>query len=953
MPIKILIVFIFLSSYVYGQNCPDFQKYMIAGNNYLKRGGDYLDKALQEFLLAQAAAYECRISSDLADAGIKKVFTEIKKQRDSAKIAQKNAEDMRDSLLKESLLRKRETARADSLTTLLAASYASNHSSQPSETTTPSIISLPENANWLNSLSSYDSNTLRNYIVKLNKSGKATLADTIIACFSLLDEAKTDKSTFNNLLGNNFSNIRNANDLQDLNTSFSFYGYGVLDILYYWGLEKATEAGNVYPSTADPKYKLILDSFYDLLKQDRKSLKENYWFPDTLLNLHDDNLYALASSNNKNFMWGYSDYSDYRKLKMRFLNLSLQNFSLVTDSTIILKNNGNAYEILAADGNNGYKITKTIDYSIRKSKVEYQSFLYTDQIKLEDGTGRVLDNLSDYSSSAYFFSVDGNFFTTWKDNSDLFLYDVKKLKFVLLPNSRNAITESMSSDSKQIAYWNKNTNVIYFADMSGAVQNQIPVSSYIEDTIQNIDFTGNDKFLKINTADKTYLFDINAKKLVLNFYSNLVNNIVVSPDKNKILITCNSVTSGDNNNPYTDYVTFVLDSSLNVKDKLYSDCDKFLFTPDGRYIIAYDKTHIMRWDVNKPAANNGNFFNSSLSFDELSDKSCIPFNYYLTSNDAVQIEKGARIEKDIAEKQDNPILKNAYYNQSKILFDRLTQVDTKNLRKERLPFFYDWSNWLSNKLGYKNFNEQLIMQQKAVKVFDSLLNSPDSVYSEQLFYAANGNMLVANLYDSLQRFTPTMIEQIKKEIVIREKAFYKDAANSDNVYYFTTAFQRLSAVYDTLGLHYLLNSQFQERLSLYKAETQYLFPKFNSLPDSFDVKTAYINSLAQLAPTYLYTYVNAQQQNQSTLDSVLFYVNEGLALKPEKFDSARFLVAEARYFLLQDDGLEKALAIYNRVLKYFPELTKDTMLLQLSRLKAAGAITPNISKAADFLNKQN
>jgi hypothetical protein len=93
MQIFITIFLAFLCLNVQAQNCPKYDKAMNAGHNYLNKTKqpDY-DKALIEFQAAQIAARECGIITDKPAIELKKVFDGLKKQRDDAVNAKREAE---------------------------------------------------------------------------------------------------------------------------------------------------------------------------------------------------------------------------------------------------------------------------------------------------------------------------------------------------------------------------------------------------------------------------------------------------------------------------------------------------------------------------------------------------------------------------------------------------------------------------------------------------------------------------------------------------------------------------------------------------------------------------------------------------------------------------------------------------------------------------------------------
>src|SRR5262249_1505826 len=161
--------------------------------------------------------------------------------------------------------------------------------------------------------------------------------------------------------------------------------------------------------------------------------------------------------------------------------------------------------------------------------------------------------------------------------------------------------------------------------------------------------------------------------------------------------------------------------------------------------------------------------------------------------------------------------------------------------------------------------------------FDTLIASRDGKYPMVLYYAANANKFLNNLYDSLKVFNPNYVSQLKKEIDIRERVFEKIPDDSTNFSYTKTAFSKFSLVTYTLGLRYLRDRKFTERLDLFRTAEQYLASKQKSLPDSFRVKPVYLEALLQLAPSYLYTFASGNGKDQKALDSVIYFADKGIS----------------------------------------------------------------------------
>jgi len=96
---------------------------------------------------------------------------------------------------------------------------------------------------------------------------------------------------------------------------------------------------------------------------------------------------------------------------------------------------------------------------------------------------------------------------------------------------------SFSFDSHRIAYYNSETKLIYISDLEAVLWIRslpaIPASAKIDISIHR-----GDAFLKINNKDSICLFDLRAKKPVMIFKKSFVDEIIVSPNKKDILVSC-------------------------------------------------------------------------------------------------------------------------------------------------------------------------------------------------------------------------------------------------------------------------------------------------------------------------------------------------------------------------------------------------------------------------------
>ncbi len=493
------------------------------------------------------------------------------------------------------------------------------------------------------------------------------------------------------------------------------------------------------------------------------------------------------------------------------------------------------------------------------------------------------------------------------------------------------------------------TRTIYFAGLDGQPLGQIPGAATRISEISNIDYTGGDAFLIVNNEDTISLFDLRNRKPVLTFDKSFVSGIVVSPNKKDILVTFSTVYRNSTDTFYGT-TAVLIDSELNIKTRLYSGSGRYFFTPQVEKIIGIGDRAISRWPVNPPKRPAP--MPTFVSFDELVENKYFSLPFLKASDDAARIQSGAYALKDMAADQKDIRLKMLLFRQAQSLFDRLKYGNAKNIRKERVPTYYDWYNWIDRKLGNRNFGEQFLREQIAVKLEEDLMNSPDSIYPQQVDNAAYGYTLMANLYDSLGAFNKDFVGQVSKEINLRHRLFWMDPDNTDNIDYYTYAVKRISNVCDSVGWLQLQNGQYADRLEMYRQESALLGERWTGLPDSIGVKVQYIDALTQLGTSYLYVYVNRPADYALALDSAIYIADKGLAFMPDRYDSARLLVVKARALLLKPGELERALAIYREVKGWSDGFPTESMLKQLDYLKMAGARKEEEFRRVEELLKQ-
>lgn len=950
------------------QSCPEYDRLMKEAEQFVSQGA-YL-KAFNKYKSAKTCSPANRLK---VDAEMDKLFKKIDGERDKARKAERRMmaaiqkanilEREREMDKKEKDLMKKELEIAkvekEDAEKKLRSSFLQIENtgssgfnagqSKKSDTAIFKSAFTSKNEDWLNKLSLRQQDSLLDYAFVTSRIHGPSSADSLASSFRLFNSANDVDTSYSYCSRQNMAELKITKLWTDKRGPASFYFPKVMDVLYFSGLKNVEDAMTILPEYAKEKYEGMISRPYEALNVQRIKSLQDFWLPDTVIELPDAFYYKHCADNN-NFIWGYADYDDYRKTTLRFKNLSARDFTLTTDSSILLTGDGQYYNIVASAGNYKYKVVRIVSYLLKSNKSDYTQTGTSSAPKLVDAAGNIIQDFDGYSTSGYFFSTDGNFVATWKDNENLFLYNIPARKFVPLTDAIASLTMSISSDSKTIVYFNKKTKQLYFADMEGRVLSTLPSGQTGITDIENIDFTGNDRFLKIYDEDHICLFDIKQGKTIMNFDRSFVTEILVAPNGKDILITGN-IRYEVSSKTYNAIMAFLVDPELNIKGKLYAECENYFFTPDGSFIVGYGEKSIMRWPVNR-SRQVQNHFRTCLSFGEMVNAGILSFEYFMNNTDADMVERGARKFRLLAEDQTDPLVKDLYYRQSIALFNRLTYDHLKNSRRERVPFFYDWSSWIGRKMGDRDYRQQFSRQQEAVQIFDSLVNSRDSIYPQQLFYAANGNRLLANLYDSLGEYNINFIDQLKKELALREKLFVKDPENADNIYYFMGGLKKLWSVYDSVGFINYLNKEYTERFALYKMEQNYFGQRLSSLPDSFEVKSLYIAGIRTLVTSCFYLYIDNPGKNAHAIDSAFYYIDHAMSMSPSNSDSAFFLSARARAYLLQDNGngLEKALDLYRQVLKDYPDWTKSDLLKQLDYMKKAGGQdNKNIQYAENFL----
>jgi hypothetical protein len=737
--------------------------------------------------------------------------------------------------------------------------------------------------------------------------------------------------------------------------SLLYLGLSDFDIFHNRSLAKINTAKSLMDAHANADLYQIIKAIEDSIKSRQPLLSSKFLMPDTLIGLESVPFIYEPSSDHNFFGYGYTNTRDYRKISRSYVNISMSDFSIQKEFITSLTDKGSAYAIIASSGARHNYVVASYDYSLRRNKVEYAEIKYTspELIKLADANGKQFKDISRYSSASCSISPDGNFIESVKKPSEeIKVYNILNDQLITLTNSKGTeILPSFSSDSRKIAYYNVQRDMIYIASMDGKISDQIKSSSMGEGNVSSLNFTGDNTFLKVLKKDSITIFNIKSNQTVYKFSNKLVSNVIVSPDNKHILITYNATRGKKNeyDNYETDFLTVLYDLKLNSFVKLYVDCPNFFFTPDGN-LIGYNVKKIMRFNIHNvlPPEIKSQHYKSFFNQDELIQVKAISYLDFAHSEDADFIQKGASLLLNEASETSDSVF---YYKKSQSLFQKLISNKAKNIRPERVPFYYECINWIDDRLGNRDFNEQIKKQKIAVDLFDKMLQSKDSIYPQQLDNAAYGYFLLVNLYDSLHD-NSKYVEQIKKEIALRKRVAVKNPDNDDNI-------MRLDRAYTNLNLKYLDKQKFELMQLLDADKKTFLSTLYKSNPGSKQIKKSYIESLANLAEDYIHLSVNMPVKYKLAIDSANHYIKLGYNLLAPKEDSLSLMLTQAETFLLHKDGLEKALKIYSSLqskkasYSYIKGKTeKYHILWQLQKLKEASVnyVNPNIQKAIDFLN---
>jgi len=673
---------------------------------------------------------------------------------------------------------------------------------------------ISENSNWFETINDSDKPKLVSHVLKLNNKNEFGNLDTLSLGFDLGYWAKYYDSVsikgFRklNLLGL----ILPYNDLVSDQTSeyggFSMFGFNLLDfdLINVW--EMANLSTKLLKSVKMPLANKFIEQMMDSINIHKNFLERNFLFPDQVCPLPNKMLFDFPSTDKKYFLWGYTCTDDFRKSFIRLRSISLNDFSFSKDTTIELQDNGRFEKYLKATGNYSEYISTSVTYSMKKNRVDYETEEFSDptKISLVSKGNNFIKDLSKYSG--FYLSPDGKYASLFNSTgsfinkeTQLELYDVSNNVTIPLPNSGNVVASTFSSDSKRITYLDKNSASIIMFDLYAKHFETLNLKNVGLPEIKNIDFTGNDDFLAAQSEDSIYLFSISSNRIIKSYFNKFVKNISVSPNDKYVLITY-SVNFSIDKKQYTAYVSLLMGMDFKVIYKLYSDSKELFFSQDEKYIYGYNDLNISKWDIEDLEENKyKSIVRNPEELKSFSDKTklwyFIPFDENMQSKEADLVQSNAYTLKDLADLVDDTLLSKIYYLESQQLFAKLISGDADHIRKERIPFYYDWVNWIDKKLGKKNYSEQLKKEKIAVGLFDKMLQTRDTIYPEVYNRAGNAYLLLHGIYDSINNFGKDNEDVLRKEIWLREKCKKIDSANSDNN-------DKLAEAYSNLAMNFIL-----------------------------------------------------------------------------------------------------------------------------------------------------
>ncbi len=716
------------------------------------------------------------------------------------------------------------------------------------------------------------------------------------------------------------------------------------------------------------------ESFYDSVKQIYDSvnlhianLNKYYLMADSVIALPERSFYMKPSFNKQYFNVQIRDTADYRKFRINYKSISMDNFKTVLDSTIEMKDNGKIYEIISTYGKLDKSIYKNINYTLKPNRVDFSIFendTSNQYYFTEPAINRHI-KLEGYTPSE--FTLDGSYLALFtKEHTGLALYNTITNSFISLKRSIGSKAAlSISNKNNTIAYLGDLNSKIINADYGGNIISTIDLKSINFKNIADLDFLGSDRYLKLTNADKDSfaLFDLKTNRLLKTFPSDEVVNITIDPSDTLFLLTY-ALEYKRTDDTLFDFVTFVMDPNFNIKYRLYTDCQNFFFTPNGKYLVGYNTRKLIYWDLLNLKNEKWPSYRSCLSKAQLINKGAISLNDFADEDDCAIVEKAARYFKDLAQSQTvknaigqqvtDTIMMMKFYGEALSLFGKLTSGKVRNVRKERIPIYYGWNCWIDNRMNNKNYGEQFIRAKAAVDIDEEFMDSKDSLYPKQIYQTAEDYYWLHNVYYKMGNYNQDHLDVLKREIELREKFKSIVMDHEENNSSLSDAYENISLAYDTIDVIYFNKKLFDDKINLDKQELHFALTNLNKKENKDFIEQMLQSSLRQLGATYIHKFIQDGKDNKDLLDSALHYCEIGDSYATENKDSVYFQLIKARVYLLQNGKYDSAIKIYdeltNKQCEHFPqENEKDHILKQLELMLEIGTDNPDVLKAKAYL----
>ena len=817
----------------------------------------------------------------------------------------------------------------------------------------------------------YELNIKNEHLIKtsiyLHKMHNLQYLDTNLLYLELAYYAKYNDNLLQKIYNDYYTVSQNTLDtFLNENSFIKLIGFSSTDAVQYKSWNSIKLALSYFKDKQNEGFYDSVKIIYDSLELHIKKLSIFFLMPDSVIALPERYFFSKPSFDKQYYNIQIRDTSDYRKFKLKYESISLNNFKTIFDSTVIMNDSDQISKIYLTSGIFNKSIFSYIHYKLKHNRVDFAQFEYSNNKNdyfTEFQTNKIV-NFSEFIHSE--FSKDGNYLALFKkDNTGLTLYNTIFNSFTPLKRSVASKALSFCNSHKTIAYLGDLNTKIIQADYNGNIINEIDLNSINFKNIANLDFLGSDRYLKLTNSeeDSIALYDLKNNKIVAAYPKDEVVNITIDPSDTLFLLTY-ALEYNRTDDTLNDNITFVMDSNFKIKYKLYTDCRDFFFTPNGKYLIGYNTYKLMYWNTFNIKHGRWPSYHSCLSKAQLINKGAISLNDFADEDDCAIIEKAARYFKDMAQNQTvknaigqevtDTIMMMKFYGEALSLFGKLTSGKVRNVRKERIPIYYGWCNWIDNKMNNKNYDEQFIRAKAAVDIDEGFMDSKDSLYPKQVYQTAEDYYWLHNVYKKMGNYNQGHLDVLKREIELREKFKSIVIDHEENNTSLSDAYENISLAYDTIDVIYFNKKLFDDKLNLDKQELHFALTNLNKKENKDYIEQMLQSSLRQLGATYIHKFIQDGKSNNDLLDSALHYCEIGDAYAKGNKDSVYFQLIKARVYLLQNDKYDQAIKIYDELAKkpcahFPPENEKYHILKQLNLMLDIGGDIPNVQKAKAYV----